>query len=126
MSAAAEAANPPDVEVLWGFCDGVSTPQPYGPFADMADALGAEFRRLLDGNASRGEVGRWLLKWMSAGPRRVLVIEDIHWADQATLDLLAVFPLPPRSAGGGGLFSGSVSGAEGDEHSHAPFGAQAL
>src|SRR5205823_10986399 len=25
--------------------------------------------------------------------------------DPATLDLLAVFPLPPRSAGGGGLFS---------------------
>ena len=80
---------PSDVDVLWGLCDGVSTPQPYGPFEDMADALGSEFRRLLDGNASRGEVGRWLLKWMAAGPVRVLVIEDVHWADQATLDLLA-------------------------------------
>lgn len=80
---------PPDVDVLWGLCDGVSTPQPYGPFEDMADALGVEFRGLLDGNASRGEVGRWLLKWMAAGPRRVLIIEDVQWADQATLDLLA-------------------------------------
>src|SRR5512146_2441846 len=80
---------PSDVDVAWGACDGVSTPQPYGPFEDMADALGAEFRRLLDGHASRGELGRWLLKWMSAGPTRVLVIEDVHWADQATLDLLA-------------------------------------
>ena len=80
---------PSDVDVAWGDCDGVSTPQPYGPFEDMADALGAEFRGLLDANASRGEVGRWLLKWMAAGPRRVLVIEDVHWADQATLDLLA-------------------------------------
>jgi ATP/maltotriose-dependent transcriptional regulator MalT len=80
---------PSDLDVLWGHCDGVSTPQPYGPFEDMADALGAEFRRLLDGDASPGEVGRWLLKWMSAGPMRVLVIEDVHWADQATLDLLA-------------------------------------
>src|SRR5512143_855760 len=80
---------PSDVDIVWGFCDGVSTPQPYGPFEDMADALGAGFRGLLDGNASRGEVGRWLLTWMSAGPRRVLVIEDVHWADQATLDLLA-------------------------------------
>ena len=78
-----------DVDVAWGDCDGVSTPQPYGPFEDMADALGAEFRGLLDANAARGEVGRWLLKWMAAGPRRVLVIEDVHWADQATLDLLA-------------------------------------
>ncbi|TME11204.1 MAG: hypothetical protein E6I65_06945 [Chloroflexi bacterium] len=80
---------PSDVDVAWGDCDGVSTPQPYGPFEDMADALGAEFRGLLDANAARGEVGRWLLKWLAARPRRVLVIEDIHWADQATLDLLA-------------------------------------
>jgi ATP/maltotriose-dependent transcriptional regulator MalT len=81
---------PSDVDVLWGLCDGVSTPQPYGPFADMADALGAEFRGLLDGSAASGEIGRWLLKWMAAGPLRVLVIEDLHWADQATLDLLAI------------------------------------
>jgi tetratricopeptide (TPR) repeat protein len=80
---------PADVDVLWGACDGVSTPQPFGPFEDMADALGPEFRQLLDSNASRGELGRWLLQWMSVGPRRVLVIEDVQWADQATLDLLA-------------------------------------
>src|ERR1041384_1264011 len=49
---------PPEVDVLWGACDGVSTPQPYSPFEDMADALGPEFRGLLDGNASRGELGR--------------------------------------------------------------------
>jgi ATP/maltotriose-dependent transcriptional regulator MalT len=78
-----------DAGVFWGLCDGVSTPQPYGPFEDMADALGPEFRRLLDANPSRGEVGRWLLKWMAAGPMRLIVIEDVHWADQATLDLLA-------------------------------------
>ena len=80
---------PSDVAVFWGASDGVSTPQPYGPFEDMADALGPEFRRLLDSNAPRGELGRWLLKWMAVGPTRVLVIEDVQWADQATLDLLA-------------------------------------
>jgi DNA-binding NarL/FixJ family response regulator len=80
---------PPEVDVLWGACDGVSTPQAYGPFDDMADALGPEFRRLLDGNASRGELGRWLLKWIPLATLRVLVVEDVHWADQATLDLLA-------------------------------------
>jgi DNA-binding NarL/FixJ family response regulator/tetratricopeptide (TPR) repeat protein len=55
----------------------------------MADALGPEFRQLLDSNRPRSELGRWLLKWMASGPMRVLVIEDVHWADQATLDLLA-------------------------------------
>jgi DNA-binding NarL/FixJ family response regulator len=80
---------PAGVDVLWGACDGVSTPRPYGPFEDMADALGAEFRGLLDANASRGELGRFLLKWLATGPLRVLIIEDVQWADQATLDLLA-------------------------------------
>ena len=80
---------PSDVDVFWGACDGVSTLQPYGPFEDMADALGPEFRRLLDANATRGELGRWLLRWMSVGPTRLVVIEDVQWADQATLDLLA-------------------------------------
>ena len=80
---------PAEVTLFWGACDGVSTPQPYGPLEDMADALGPEFRRLLDAGASRGELGRWLLKWMSLGPLRVLVIEDVQWADQATLDLVA-------------------------------------
>jgi DNA-binding CsgD family transcriptional regulator/tetratricopeptide (TPR) repeat protein len=90
---------PADVDVFWGVCDGVSTPQPYGPFEDMAGTIGPEFRRMLDANASRGELGRWLLNWMSTGPTRVLVIDDVQWADQATLDLLAflarrIEPLP--------------------------------
>src|SRR4051794_9379441 len=70
-------ACPAGVDVLWGACDGVSTPQPYGPFEDMADALAPEFRRLLDANASHGELGRYLLKWLATGPLRVLVIEDV-------------------------------------------------
>lgn len=81
--------RPPDVDALWGACDGVSTPQPYGPFEDMADALGPGFRSLLAGDAARGEVGRWLLNSMPAGLTRIMVIEDIQWADQASLDLLA-------------------------------------
>jgi DNA-binding NarL/FixJ family response regulator len=79
----------PAVNVLWGASDGVSTPQPYGPFEDIAETLGPEFRQLLEADASRGELGRWLLRWMAVGPVRVLVIEDVQWADQATLDLLA-------------------------------------
>ena len=42
---------PADVSIFWGACDGVSTPQPFSPFEDMADAMGPEFRRLLDSGA---------------------------------------------------------------------------
>lgn len=79
----------PEVDIAWGACDGVSTPQPYGPFEDMAAGLGPAFGRLLEGSASRSEIGRWLLGWMAAGPMRALVIEDVQWADQATLDLVS-------------------------------------
>jgi predicted ATPase len=49
---------PSDVAILVGACDGVSTPQPFGPLEDMVSALGRELRALLDTNASRTEVGR--------------------------------------------------------------------
>jgi hypothetical protein len=47
---------PTDVAILVGACDGVSTPQPFGPLEDMVAALGPELRALLDANASRVEV----------------------------------------------------------------------
>jgi DNA-binding CsgD family transcriptional regulator/tetratricopeptide (TPR) repeat protein len=80
---------PAEVEILAGASDGISTPQPYGPLEDMVDHLGPEFRTLLDANASRGEVGRWLLERLSDGRVHVLAFEDLQWADDATLELLA-------------------------------------
>src|SRR5204862_4993310 len=53
------------VAILAGACDGVSTPQPFGPLEDMIDGFAADdaahLRGLLDRSASRMEVGRWLL-----------------------------------------------------------------
>jgi DNA-binding CsgD family transcriptional regulator/tetratricopeptide (TPR) repeat protein len=80
---------PADVAILAGASDGISTPQPYGPLEDMVAVLGPEFRALLDGNASRGAVGRWLLERLAGGRVHVLAFEDLQWADDATLELLA-------------------------------------
>jgi predicted ATPase len=80
---------PSDVAILVGACDGVSTPQPFGPLEHMVAVLGPELRALLDANASRVEVGRWLLDHISSGGPYVLAIEDLQWADDATLELLA-------------------------------------
>jgi len=80
------------VAILAGACDGVSTPQPFGPLDDMVDGFAADgtlqLRALLDRSASRMEVGRWLLARLGDEPH-VVAIEDVHWADQATLELLA-------------------------------------
>lgn len=63
-----------DVRVLRGACDPLFTPRPLGPFHDLDAAL--------DGGAA--EVAAGLL---AAGPA-IVVLEDIHWADEATLDAL--------------------------------------
>jgi DNA-binding CsgD family transcriptional regulator/tetratricopeptide (TPR) repeat protein len=82
-------SRPPDVIVVSGACDGVSTPQPFGPLEDMVPVLGPELRDLLGSNASRADIGRWLLGRLSTGVTHVLVIEDIQSADDGTLELLA-------------------------------------
>jgi hypothetical protein len=76
--------------VLIGACDPLSTPQPLGPLADIADSAGAQLQRLLvTAPAQRHELFRALLGWLTHSLEPVvLVFEDLHWADEATLDLL--------------------------------------
>lgn len=76
--------------VLIGACDPLSTPQPLGPLADIVAAAGGQLQHLVAGApARRQEVFRALLSWLSqSADPVVLVFEDLHWADDATLDLL--------------------------------------
>jgi DNA-binding CsgD family transcriptional regulator/tetratricopeptide (TPR) repeat protein len=76
-------------DVLAGACDPLSTPTPLGPLLDIAPALGGEFEQLLREAAPIQHVFAALLAQLHSGPRpRVVVIEDMHWADDATLDML--------------------------------------
>lgn len=88
-------------EVLWGDCDPLATPHPLAPVLDFAPALlGApgsptepDRGLLADGGAASAGAGRErffreVLERLSRGPARLVVIEDVHWADDATLDLL--------------------------------------
>ena len=73
----------------WGACDGLFTPRPLGAFLDIAGQLGGRLAHLDRAQAPRDELFTALLDEL--GPPdglRVVVIEDIHWADEATLDLL--------------------------------------
>jgi DNA-binding CsgD family transcriptional regulator/tetratricopeptide (TPR) repeat protein len=78
-----------DVSWHWGACDGLFTPRPLGPLFDIAASLGGELVVLSRSGAPREELFGALLRQLSA-PREVhvLVIEDLHWADEATIDLL--------------------------------------
>ncbi|MBI2200469.1 MAG: AAA family ATPase, partial [Armatimonadetes bacterium] len=73
--------------VAVGACDPLSTPRPLGPLVDVADILGSDVGPLLERNVPRDKVFRAFLESLNTAPT-VAVFEDVHWADEATLDLL--------------------------------------
>jgi DNA-binding CsgD family transcriptional regulator/tetratricopeptide (TPR) repeat protein len=74
--------------VLEGVCDDLVTPRTLGPFYDMTRSAGAALRAALaEGRAQ--PLFAALLDELSAAPTTALVVEDLHWADEATLDALS-------------------------------------
>ena len=79
----------PNGRLLVGHCDDLGTPRTLGPFRDLVGQVGAELTRALAEGGERDAVLAALpaeLDW--AGHPTVLVVEDVHWADEATLDVL--------------------------------------
>lgn len=81
------ARNIGDGRVLTGACDAMSTPRPLGPLLDVAADLGGEVSRALEGSADPTGAFAWLLAELGERPT-MLIVEDAHWADAATVDLL--------------------------------------
>jgi DNA-binding CsgD family transcriptional regulator/tetratricopeptide (TPR) repeat protein len=72
--------------VLRGLCDALSTPRPLGPIRDIARDVGGALEKSFA--AGRDAVFDALLAAISADKATLLVVEDAHWADEATLDLI--------------------------------------
>ena len=82
VEAHADAAH-----VLFGFCDDLLTPQPLGPFWDIAREESSLSQPLENGD--RWAVMGVLLDLLSRSLRpTILVVEDTHWADEATFDAI--------------------------------------
>jgi DNA-binding CsgD family transcriptional regulator/tetratricopeptide (TPR) repeat protein len=77
------------VAVLRGACDALFTPRPLGPFYDIAPAAGRELEELLEHDEPPYRLASALLARLTRGPT-VLVVEDVHWADEATLDVIGL------------------------------------
>ena len=72
--------------VLLGRCDGVATPRPLAPIFDLNEPA---LTSLLREQAPRDLLFRAMLdRLTSSHATSILAIEDAHWADEATLDLL--------------------------------------
>ena len=75
------------VRVLWGTCDSLFTPRPLGPLHDIALQTNGELVSLLVSDADRQFIFSTCFMELQNHPT-IVVFEDIHWADEATLDLI--------------------------------------
>ena len=80
-------ASGAQARVLWGACDALFTPRPYGPLLDIASQLKGRRPAWLAENMPRATLFATVLVELQAQPT-VAIFEDVHWADEATLDLL--------------------------------------
>jgi DNA-binding CsgD family transcriptional regulator/tetratricopeptide (TPR) repeat protein len=81
------AALAGDVRFLVGACDPLFTPRPLGPFVDIGSDIGGDLAALAETGARPHDIVHAL--FAELGRRRsVLVLEDLHWADEATLDVV--------------------------------------
>jgi DNA-binding CsgD family transcriptional regulator/tetratricopeptide (TPR) repeat protein len=80
---------PAEGRMLVGYCDDLATPRTLGPFRDLVGSVGTELSHAVMDGSERDRVLTALrteLTWPDHPT--VLVIEDVHWADDATLDAL--------------------------------------
>lgn len=75
------------VPVYWGACDALQTPRPLGPLFDIAGQIKGELQIALHANVERLQIFSSFLTEL-ARPPALIVLEDLHWADEATLDFL--------------------------------------
>jgi hypothetical protein len=81
------AKSPLGARVLWGGCDALFAPRPLGPLFDIARQAQGELLAAISSNANREVIFAAALDELER-TQTLIVFEDMHWADEATLDLL--------------------------------------
>jgi DNA-binding CsgD family transcriptional regulator/tetratricopeptide (TPR) repeat protein len=77
--------------LLLGTCDDLSIPRPLGPIRDLVGGVSDALAGALTSGAPGHDVQTLLVAELELPPRpTVLVLEDVHWADAATLDAITV------------------------------------
>ncbi|MCW2600993.1 MAG: transcriptional regulator, LuxR family [Frankiales bacterium] len=78
----------PAARWAWGACDDLSTPRPLAPLRDLARDLDGALLSAVREDQAREQLFDLLLDELRESDLTVLVVEDVHWADEATLDLV--------------------------------------
>src|ERR1700676_2528268 len=76
-----------ETRVLWGACDALLTPRPLAPLHDIARQTKGVLLTAVNSGANRDAIFTTALDELERA-NALVVFEDMHWADEATLDLL--------------------------------------
>ncbi len=90
---------PRRVTRLWGTCDALFTPRPLGGLLEPVAELGGDPKVLAAEGARPFDVAVAVVESLRAIAPAVLIVEDLHWADEATLDVVRVIARQTRDAG---------------------------
>ncbi len=77
-----------EAEIWSGDCEPLFAPRALAPFRDVADEGCEALREALAADGGPHEVVGALMRTTDSTPPVVLVLEDVHWADEATLDAI--------------------------------------
>lgn len=78
-----------DFAFLHGACEDLSIAEPLGPLYDLTRAVGIDLDAMMHTESERLAVFGSVLDQIEVPDRSViLMIEDVHWADEATLDFI--------------------------------------
>jgi DNA-binding CsgD family transcriptional regulator/tetratricopeptide (TPR) repeat protein len=72
---------------FWSACDPLFTPRPLGPLVELAQSANRGLARQVASGGKAFDVAATLLAELRRAGPTVMVIEDVHWADEATLDV---------------------------------------
>ncbi len=81
------AQQPAGSKVLFGACDALLTPRPLAPLHDIARQVQGALLVSFNAGASRDVIFSAALDEVGR-PDAITIFEDMHWADEATMDLV--------------------------------------
>ncbi|MDO6435149.1 LuxR C-terminal-related transcriptional regulator [Flavitalea sp. BT771] len=78
-----------ECNIYLGTCDALFTPRPLAPLYDIVWQMGSDLPNNSENLADRAGLFARILHELASQRRRTLIVfEDVHWADEATLDFI--------------------------------------
>jgi len=74
--------------VLTAACDPLFMPRPLGPFVDLARTIGGTLDDLVRSGPNPYSLADSLVEELTRTSPTIVVLEDVHWADEGTLDVI--------------------------------------